>query len=308
MSSAVRLPSIDGLCAFEAAARLGSFERAATELHITASAVSKRVATLEELLGTLLLTRGPRALSLTPRGKDYLAQVQGALQVLESIPLHRRSVQRARRLSLSALPTFARQVLMPRLGEYTASHPDVDLEIVTGVPYLDGAGVDAHLELRHGRPPPGATVLMQEAVLPVATPALLRRLALEGVADLARAPLLRCPLEPWSTWFAALGHQVAEPTVGPRLVDVGLMIEAALHDQGLALARPSLIRPALLEGRLVPAWPVAVASSQQYHLAPGTLDPVARTLADWLVQIAAEAAEEGLELLRRRCGKALQIQ
>src|SRR4051794_11361807 len=87
----LRLPSIDGLRAFEASARLGSFERAAEELHVTASAIGKRVATVEELLGTALFTRASKALALTPTGKEYLAQVSGALALLAAMPLHQRA-------------------------------------------------------------------------------------------------------------------------------------------------------------------------------------------------------------------------
>ena len=90
----LRFPSIDGLRAFEAAARLGSFERAADELAVTASAVSKRVATLEDLLGTPLLTRGAKALALTAAGKEYLPQVRAALELLATVPLHQRRAQR----------------------------------------------------------------------------------------------------------------------------------------------------------------------------------------------------------------------
>src|SRR5215510_15129540 len=135
----VRFPSIDGLRAFEAAARLGTFERAAEELSITASAVSKRVGTLEELLGTQLLVRSARALLLTSDGKEYLEQVRGALGLLAAVPLHRRDAQRQERLRVSAPPTFARQILVPHLEEFTAAHPEVELEVVLSIPYLEGS-------------------------------------------------------------------------------------------------------------------------------------------------------------------------
>src|SRR5947208_8243055 len=114
----LRYPSIDGLRAFEAAARLGSFERAAEELSVTPSAVSKRVATLEELLGTPLFTRSARALVLTAAGKEYLAQVGTALGLLAAVPLHQRAAQRAQRLRVTAPPTFARQVVVPPLEPF----------------------------------------------------------------------------------------------------------------------------------------------------------------------------------------------
>jgi LysR family glycine cleavage system transcriptional activator len=130
----VRLPSIDGLRAFEATARLGSFERASEHLSITASAVSKRVATLEDLLGTALFSRAAKTLSLTPTGKEYLAQVSAAQGMLAAMPLHQRTAQRVQRLQVTAPPTFARQILVPGLERFTATHPDIELEIVLSIP------------------------------------------------------------------------------------------------------------------------------------------------------------------------------
>ena len=109
----LRLPSLDALRAFEAASRLGSFERAADALAVTASAIGKRIAALESLLGSELLQRGGKALQPTAGGRDYLAQVQPALTLLLAVPQHRRPVQRVRRLRVSSPPTFARQVLVP---------------------------------------------------------------------------------------------------------------------------------------------------------------------------------------------------
>lgn len=111
----LRLPSIEGLRAFEAAARLGSLERAAEGLAVSASAVGKRIATLEALLGLELFARGAKPLRLSAAGKEYLEQVQAALALLAAVPLHRRPQQRLTRLRLSAPPTFARQILVPAL-------------------------------------------------------------------------------------------------------------------------------------------------------------------------------------------------
>lgn len=198
----IRFPSIEGLRAFEAAARLGSFERAAEELNVTASAIGKRIAALEDLLGTPLFTRGPKALSLTATGKEYLAQVGAALGLLAAVPLHRRTAQRVERLRVSAPPTFARQILVPALEHFTAAHPQVELEVVLSIPYLDAAATEADVEVRHGDPASHAGLpLLDEQVLPMAAPALLQRLpALVEPRDLREAPLLRTPLEPWSPW------------------------------------------------------------------------------------------------------------
>jgi DNA-binding transcriptional LysR family regulator len=292
----VRLPSIDGLRAFEATARLGSFERAADELHVSASAVGKRIATVEDLLGTALFTRGAKTLALTATGKEYLAQVSGALALLTALPLHRRSAQRSSRLRITAPPTFARQILVPQLERFTTAHPDTELEVLLSIPYLAGGESDADIEVRHGS---DGLVLMHDVVLPVASPTLLARLpALRAPVDLAHAPLLRTPLEPWATWFAAAGLAWPEPAQGPKLVDLGLTLEAALAGQGVALARPSLARGWLASGALQ-ALPFGITAvpATQYRLLPHAGHGAAALFAQWLAEVCAEVAADANALV-----------
>ncbi|MES2101077.1 MAG: LysR substrate-binding domain-containing protein [Pseudomonadota bacterium] len=302
-SPALRLPSIDGLRAFETAARLGSFERAADELSVTASAIAKRVATIEDLLGTALFTRGAKALALTASGKEYLAQVSAALALLAAVPLHQRSVQRSQRLRVTATPTFARQILVPHLEPFTLAHPEVELEVLLSIPYLDGGGSEADVEVRHGdAAAAGGTPLMDDVVLPMAAPALLARLpALRVPGDLAHAPLLRTPLEPWTPWFAAAGLAWPEPTQGPKLVDLGLTLEAAVSAQGIALARPSLARHWLASGALA-ALPFGVLArpANQYYVMPHAPGGAAALFAQWLVAVCAQVAAESLALVSGR--------
>ena len=139
----LRFPSIDGLRAFEAAERLGSFERAAEELAISASAVSKRVSTLEDLLATTLLQRSGKALALTAAGKEYLGQVRAALGLLAAMPLHQRPAQRLQRLRVTTPPTFARQILVPGLESFTRAYPGIELELLLSIPYLESTPHDS---------------------------------------------------------------------------------------------------------------------------------------------------------------------
>lgn len=303
---ALRLPSFDGLRAFETAARLGSFERAADELNVTASAVAKRVATVEDLVGTALFTRGAKALSLTASGKEYLAQVSTALALLAAVPLHQRSVQRTTRLRITATPTFARQILVPHLEAFTRAHPQFDLEVLLSIPYLEGGGSEADVEVRHGDAAAvGGRPLMDDVVLPLAAPALLARLpALRVPADLAQAPLLRTPLEPWSPWFAAAGLDWPEPTQGPKLVDLGLTLEAAVSAQGVALARPSLARHWLASGTLVALpFDVLARPANQYYVMPHPPDGAAALFAAWLGALCARVAAESLALVSAVSGR-----
>lgn len=300
--SDIRFPSVDGLRAFEAAARLGSFERAADELHVTASAVGKRVLAVEELLGASLLTRGGKALVPTALGKEYLGEVRAALDLLAAMPLHRRAAQRLQRLRVCAPPTFARQVLVPALASFTQAQPQIELEIVLSVPYLDQAPGDAQLEVRHGDGTAhGDEALMADVVVPLAAPALLAGVDLSaGPAALADLPLLRTPLEPWAPLFAAVGLAPRdEPTAGPRLVDLGLLLEAAASSQGVAPGRPTLARPWLRSGALVPLFGLQVPARTRYYIANPALQGPAAVFADWLRGVCRAAEREAAELLSR---------
>src|ERR1044071_4918106 len=142
----IRYPSIEGLRAFEAAARRGSCERAADELDMTAGAIGKRIATLEDLLGATLFNRAAKPLALTATGTEYLASVREALRLFAAMPLHQRAAQRSHKLRLTAPPTFARQVLVPQLESYTRAHPEVELEVLLSIPFLETPGTDTDLE------------------------------------------------------------------------------------------------------------------------------------------------------------------
>lgn len=282
-----RLPTLDALLAFEASARLGSFEAAGAELALTASAVAKRVAGLEDRLAQPLLQRGARGLSLTPAGHEYLPQVRQALALLQAIPLHQRGTPRRERLRVSSTPTFARQLLVPALPEFTAAHPQVELELTLSVPLLAEGDAGADVEIRHGAVPDelaASQVLMRDHLTPLAAPALLARHgALREPVDLLALPLLRTPLQPWAPWLRAAGlGDTPEPDEGPRLVDLGLTLAAALVGQGVALARLSLARHELAEGRLVQPFALTVPAERHYGLVCHRASPAAESFVEWL--------------------------
>ena len=268
MAQDIRFPSIDGLRAFEASARLGSFERAADELAIGASAVAKRIATVEDLLGTALFQRQAKPLQLTPSGREYLEQVRGALQLLAAMPLHRRSAQRRERLRVLAPPTFARQILVPRLDSFSAAHPQIELELQLSVPYAEPDRDDGRCRsaLRRDRRAGSAGAAVRAGAAAGRAGAAGAPAAVQQPADLAQAPLLRTPLQPWAPWFRAAGLDWPEPTDGPKLLDLGLTLEAAVSGQGVALARPALARPWLAAGSLVPVLPQRAWPAQHYQL------------------------------------------
>ncbi len=299
----LRFPSIDGLRAFEAVARLGSLERAAMALHISASAVGKRIHTLEELLGSTLLDRSAKPLALSAAGKEYLEPMRAALALLAAMPQHQRLAQRQQRLRICSPPTFARQVLVPALPEFTRGHPGLELELVLSIPFLDEAGPLADVEIRNGdlaepSAEGAARLLMQkDGVTPMIAPQLLRQVpALQTPADLRHCPLLRTPLQPWAPWLRAAGLDWPEPQQGTRFVDLGLTLEAAVCGQGVVLGRPSLAEGLLRSGALRRLFDLQVAAAKPYYLLSHSHATAAQDFADWLAAHCQALAERSSAL------------
>lgn len=290
-----RFPSIESLRAFEAMTRLGSYERVAQELAITASAVAKRIAALESLLGVSLLDRSGRALSLTAAGKEYLEQVRSVLAQLSAIALHRRAAQSLPRLRVLTPPTFAREILVPRLKAFTERHPTVEVEVVVAIPYLDTAVPEADVAVSFG---PRFTAsrakrssnepLLFEPVFAVASPAFVKKHRLRKPSDVLRVSMIRCPIEPWSPWLEAAGLPVEEPIQGVKLVDLGLALEAAASGQGVALARASIAKRWLARGEVVDLFDVRANPESGYSLTVHRADDVALAFATWLRRVCTE--------------------
>jgi LysR family glycine cleavage system transcriptional activator len=215
------------------------------------------------------------------------------------MPLHQRAAQRIERLRVTTPPTFARQILVPQLEAFTLARPDIELELMLSIPYLDHTPHDSDLEVRSGDPTGSAgRPLLDDRVLPVAAPALMARLpALRRPSDLAAAPLLRTPLEPWTPWFRAAGLDWPEPASGPKLVDLGMTLEAAVSGQGIALARPTLARHWLATGTLQPVFRITAPAAYPYFLLPPDPGGAALAFAEWLRGICAEAQAWSAEWL-----------
>lgn len=302
--SRLRIPSVDGLLAFEAAARYGTFERAAEALCVTGSAVAKRVAAVEQLLGVQLLDRSGRTLALTDTGKAYLQQVAGPLRLLAAVPLHQLDHKRKQRLRVCAPPTFARQIIAPRLHEFTGRYAAVELELVLSTPYPDSPPGETDLWVRGGDPvEPGCTILLRDCATPLIAPSLRKSVGpLRKPADMAAVPLLRTSLEPWTPWLHEAGLDWSEPQDGPRLMDLGLLLEAAVSGQGIALGRPTLAAQWLANGALVPLFPDIAYPVPPYYLMPHASSGAASEFADWLVDVCARAKQDVAETLSRYAG------
>jgi LysR family transcriptional regulator, glycine cleavage system transcriptional activator len=246
-----RIPPIQCLLTFEALARLRSVTQAAEELCVTPSAVSHRVRQLEELLGAKLFGRAD--FSLTTEGIEYLAHVREGLASLQKFPSSD-SPQGKRKLRVAVTPTFARSILMPRLKTFTDAYPEIDLTLQVSIPLLDVVAEDADLTIRFGTgryADVEHVCLFKDKVTPLASPAYIREYGpFETPQDLSKAKLLRSPLEPWRTWFAAHQLDWPEPLDGSSFNDIGLMCDAAAVGMGVALVRLQLGVPWLATGAL----------------------------------------------------------
>jgi len=293
---AARIPPIQGLLAFEALARLRSVTAAAQELNVTPSAVSHRIRQVEELLGAKLFERGD--FSLSPFGGRYLERVREAIHALQQLP-GGPSAGLAR-LRVAVTPTFSRELLLPRIAQFRQAWPDVELQLQVTIPVHNVMAEDADIELRFGSghfPDRESRLLLGDEVTPVCSPAYRDRLGLEGdfasEQALARAHLIRSPLEPWRTWFKACGITRPEPTAGSQFNDLGLAWDAAVAGFGVALLRLRLGQAWLQSGRLVRLSPRSVASPHDYYLCwkPGAMQrPECTAFADWLAQALARPA------------------
>jgi DNA-binding transcriptional LysR family regulator len=285
-SAARRIPPIQCLLTFEALARLRSVTQTADELCVTPSAVSHRVKQLEQILGTRLF--GRTDFSLTTEGSSYLAQVREGLGALQRLPGTATAPGR-RRLKLAVTPTFARSILIPRLRQFTETYPEIDLALHVSIPLLDVVAEDADLVVRYG---PGHYADMEhveiarDVLTPLASPTFVREHGpFERPEDLEGLPLLRSPLEPWRTWFAAVGLDWAEPNEGSQFNDVGLMCDAAAAGMGVAPVRLKLAAPWLDQGTLVRLFETVAPSPYAHYLCwrTGTMERwECAAFADWL--------------------------
>lgn len=295
----IRIPPIQCLLTFETLARLRSVTQAAEALCVTPSAVSHRVRQLEEIVGTRLFGRAD--FSLTTEGSEYLAQVRVGIAALQQFPgiagQNAAGVSaRRRRLRLAVTPTFARSLLIPRLRQFKEAYPEIDLTLQVSIPLLDVVAEDADLMIRFGTgryADVEHVCLSMDAVLPLASPAFVRENGpFDSAIDIAGHSLLRSPLEPWRTWFAAQDALKAwpEPQDGSQFNDIGLMCEAASAGLGIALVRLRLGAPWLESGALVrlgssAAFTVPVPSPHAHYLCwrTGTMERwECAAFAEWL--------------------------
>jgi LysR family glycine cleavage system transcriptional activator len=301
-----RLPPLNSLKAFEAAARHESFTRAAEELFVTQGAVSQQVKALESGLGIKLFNRERQRLIITEAGRDYLTVVRDALDRIAVGTERLLQRQNTGVLTVSTSPDFAAKWLVHRLGNFAESHPEIDLRVSATLQHVDFAREEVDLAVRHGDgnwPGLDPVQLSGEQLFAVCSPKLLSgRRRLGKPADLLKYPLLHLDnREDWKQWLRAVGVDDSAVTHGPVLNRVSMVIDAAINGQGVALARTTLAAWDLIQGRLVRPFPDALPLSKTYWiLCPKATSnlPKIVTFRNWLLAEATADARR-LKAMRR---------
>lgn len=265
-----KIPSNSALMAFEAAARHGSFARAAEELALTEGAVSRQIGRLEAFLGVALFERVGNRVRLAPNGTRYAAQVREILDRLErdSLYLMGQPIEGAT-IDIAAIPTFATRWLIPRLKRFQDRHPHITVHIAERMdPFiLAGSGFDAAIHFEH---PAWAGMhlhrLLEEVLVPVCSPALLAsagaNLSLDELPRLQR----RQNPDAWQLYAQEAGIVLTNSAVGARYDLHSMLIEAALAGLGVALVPRLYVGAELEQGRLVAPWPDGKAIAKNFCL------------------------------------------
>lgn len=291
------VPSMAALQCFEAAARHLNFTRAAQELHLTQSAVSKQVAQLEQMLRHPLFLRIRRRLQLTPAGALYLAEVD---KILTQVDMSSRYIlsygEQTEVLKVATQPSFGVRWLIPHLKGFGKRYPNIHLDIRNEMEPFALLHNTADVVFFYGQGTwPGATCieLFGEEVVAVCAPELLQGRTLDHASELSQRVLLQSTSRPeaWHEWFLEQGLHSANSYHGPRFDTFYMCLGAAQSGCGVALVPRYLVAQELAEGKLVLAWPHAMKSSGAHFLAfaeHAAEVPKVRSLVEWIrEQVAA---------------------
>ena len=269
-----RLPSLNGLRAFEAAARHLSFTLAAAELNVTQTAISHQIKRLEEELGLRLFVRKNRTLALTPKAKDYLPGVRAAFNDLRLATDRLLRKDEDNVLTVSTLASHAAKWLLPRLSAFQEAHPGIDVRITTSTSLVDFKSGDVDAAIRYGRghwPGVRAQWLMADELFPVCSPALLNSAKpLRCPEDLAHCTLLHTSGgydDDWRQWLTAAGLPTdisKQPGVSFDLIF--MTVQAAIDGIGVAMGRTSYVQDDIAKGRLVVPFKIALPADAGFYL------------------------------------------
>jgi LysR family glycine cleavage system transcriptional activator len=294
-----RLPPLNALKAFEAAARHLSFSKAADELRLTHGAVSRAIRDLEKELGRPLFVRTTRSVKLTPAGASYAAEVRSALDRIAAATAVVREQPSSGVLNVGTIDSFAARWLVPRLARFRRQHPDIDVRLSGTERLADFVTDGIDIAVRYGRGQyPGLTaeLLMKEDLVPVCSPKLLEgQHPLRSPADLRHHTLIHDDfMTTWAMWLAMAGIEGIDATRGPIFSSSNLAVQAAVQGEGVVLGRTALIADDLAAGRLVRPFALSLPAELAYYVVyppPAITRGKVKAFRDWLL---AEAAPEAL--------------
>lgn len=274
--------------------KTGQVTRAAEVLNLTQSAVSRQIGNLEGFVRQPLFERQKKRLVPTDAGRQYAAAIGPMLASLENETLKLITWGAEDRvLTLGLLPTFGSRWLIPRLGAFTAAHPDIQLNIVTGLTPQDfsAAGVDVAIQYGAGQWDGMATYkIVEEEIIAVVAPALLKGKAEANIPDYDRLQMSTRPTA-WSEWLAGNGYTDAGARGGAQFENFTMMIEAARSGLGVAVLPLMYVADDLATGRLIAPFGTPVKSTNAYYLAfperSGGLNKV-QAFRDWLLDAAGD--------------------
>ncbi|PTQ73609.1 LysR substrate-binding domain-containing protein [Pseudomonas sp. GV071] len=273
-------PPLNALRGFEAAARLGSFHKAADELHLTQSAISQQIRSLESFLEQPLFFRNGRSVALTDAGHDLLSTTQSMLQQLAVGIRRLEQYRKPNQLVVNTTPAFARHWLLPRLADFRQQHPEVDLWLFTTDEAPDMTTQTIDLAVRDdisAQAECAFRVLHNDRLYPVCSPALFQaaeRSTLHGEREMD-----------WSHWQVEDGENLGQQSHGLNFSDPGLLLDAACNGLGIALVSQLLAQPALDNGQLRPLVERSIRGPNWAWLIHRDSEnsPLTRSFSEWLV-------------------------
>ncbi len=292
------LPNLAALRAFEAAARHQNFSRAAEEIHVTHGAVSHQIRALEQELGVSLFTRHGKRIAITAEGERFAAVLRKSLGEIAVAADTLRGGAQHKRVTVSAMPSFAARWLAPRLGRFIDLHPDTEIVLQSSNQLVDLSREPVDIGIRYGTGRyPGLTVekLTDDYFYPVASPRYNGGRLPASPHALGQCTLLRSIDEPWAPWFAAAKADLAEPTGGVVMTDASMLIRSAAAGEGIALSRHVIAMQEIAAGELVRLFNVAVKCPNSYFFAcvPDALrKPQVQAFRAWLVAEVAQFKQQ----------------
>ena len=303
-----RLPPLNAVKAFEAAARLVSFTKAGEELNVTHGAISRQVALLESWLGVTLFQRVKSQVVLTEAGRKFLMKIGDALDQISLAAIHVAQDADPVTLTVNAPPTFTLRWLIPRLSTFQRRHLGINVRLTTSLHPVDFSKEKYNIAIRGAQEPlPGilSRTFLTESILPVGHPDLLEKQSLATPADLAHHTLLSYSTEPysWTEWFEEVNATDVKPAGVLKFEQMYFALQAAMEGLGVALIPYFLIADDIATGRLcTPFGSLGVRTRNYYaNLNPAAMhNPAQDAFCNWLEQEGMSTMELCKQLMMQK--------